>query len=75
MWSQVKIEMGFSLQAVDILVAVSGKLLPEYFFLSSLCSASFLLMKRNDVISTSNPHFLDLRWLHLGQSDLCVHLK
>lgn len=44
-------------------------------FSSSLCSASFLLMKRNDVISTSNPHFLDLSWLHLGQSDLCVHLK
>lgn len=31
MWSQVEIEMGFSPQAVDIPVAVHGKLLPEYF--------------------------------------------
>lgn len=38
MWSQVKIEMGFSLQAVDILVAVSGKLLPEYFFIKFVLS-------------------------------------
>lgn len=33
MWSQVKIEMGFSPRAVDILAAVRGKLLPGIFFI------------------------------------------
>lgn len=51
MWSQVKIEMGFSLQAVDILVAEKGELLPEYFS-SSWRSASFRLMKRDDVMQS-----------------------
>lgn len=46
----------------------------QEYFSSNLCSASFWLMKRNDAVSTSKPHFLHLRTVPLSRGKLPVRL-